>query len=222
MANVTCTGSIKCVAMRVGRLAASGAPAAGATNMYVTESIIELGMAVQVDEGQERQVKNGAGDICQILREPDKVKGLNLTMQLCELDAELLEMLTGATLITETTTTIGHMAPAVGGQANPNGVALESWSWGWDGGARAGNAIADPVFLHWVFPLTRFTLGTITQNEDFMSIPLSGKCEENPSIATGPNNDLPAALAAGRLYAVYEEDTVPSGSCGYIVQPAHP
>lgn len=222
MANNTCLGSIKAVALRAGRLAASGAPSAGATNMYTSSSLIELGMAIQVDQGTERQVKNGSGDICQILREPDKIKGLDLTMQLCELDAELLEMLTGATIITSGGSTIGHMAPAVGGQANPNGVSLEAWSWGWDGAARAGDAIADPVFLHWVFPLTRFTLGTITLNEDFMNIPLTGKVEENPSIGTGPNNDLPAALAAGRLYSVYETATVPAGNCGYQVQPAHP
>lgn len=145
MAGNDCASSIQLCALRVARLAADGTTPAGATNMYVTDKLAELGITPQYEEGDEITVKGGCGQILVAFKDMDRLKRLEISLTLESVDPELIELCTGSTLITTGGQSMGFSLPAVGAAAI-NGVSLEGWSKAWiGGGAPPGTTVLDGV-----------------------------------------------------------------------------
>lgn len=144
--------SILGVALRVTRLAPSGAPATGAEASYMTTKFVSLSFTPEYEAGDEFTQKAANGTVCASLKAPDTLKRVNLSIALCAPDFEFQEIIAGGTLLEEGTgpsaVTVGYKAPAIGVDATPNGVAIEVWSKAVLGGKTAGT---DPYF-HWIFP----------------------------------------------------------------------
>lgn len=222
MSNPTCFSSLQACAIRVAKLTAAGAPSAGASNGYVTDALISLQVSVELTEGDEFEQKNGCGAICATFKDCDHIKRLSLSMDLCQLDAYLIEFLTDADLFSSGGNPIGWQYPSVTAGC-PNGVSLEVWTKAWDGTEQAVPAFTSPdaAYWHWVFPKTLWTLGNITMENALMVVPVSGFSEENTSItANGPFNDWPAAVAGAggvtRVGGVFLDDAIPTGTCAPI------
>lgn len=217
----TCVTSLDLCAVRVSRLTTGGAPLTGATNGYVSNEPLSLGVTITTEAGDDLTVKNGCGGIASTYQQPDQIKGVELSLELCELDAYLLSILTDSQVFTAGGNAIGMQATAVG--TSPDPVCFEAWTKAWDSDHQytAPYTSPDAAYWHWVFPFVRWVQGDLTLEHNLLTVPVNGKGSENTSITVnGPFNDWPAEIAAQggitRLYGMYLDDSIPTGTCNYV------
>lgn len=217
----TCYASVELAALRIAELTAAGAPSTGAGNGYVTDAAIQMGVTVEVETGTEFTQKNGLGAICATLKQPDTVKRVTLALELCQLDSQLIAMLTGGDPFTAGADVIGMQLPAVGG--TPPNLCVEAWTKAWDGGGQAVPSYTspNPAYFHFVFPLTTWVQGQFNMAEGFMVVPLTGSGSENNAItANGPFDDWPAAVAGRggitRIGGWFLDEDIPTAACAAI------
>lgn len=191
-------GSVHAVRLRVTRLAADGAPAVGDDNMYVSSALVTVSFTEQYTDDEEIEQKNGAGDLCVYYKKPGALKGLEVGLTICSLDPELAEILRGGDVIEATGTPVGYAAPAVGLDAQPNGISLEFWSRRVVGGSPAN----DRPYYHWVLPRGRFKRDEATFGNEAAQPSFTGVFEENDGWGTGPLEDWPHE--SGRIYQYAE------------------
>lgn len=226
MPNPVCFASLQACFLRVSKLSSSGAPLVGAANGYVTDSIVSLQAAVNVQTGDEFTQKNGCGNIAQYFKQCDRIKSLTLTMNLSQLDANLISFLTAGQLLSSGGTAIGWQYPGVT-DACPNGVCVEVWTKAWDSTQQATPAFTTGLaaYWHWVFPSTAWTLGSVQLDNSIMVVPVTATASENTNITSnGPFNDWPGPIAATggitKVGGVFLDATVPTVSCATIAIPA--
>lgn len=213
-----CYGSIQACRLRIGALDDSGAPDPGLTNLVVTDALIQVQTSYEIETGQEFTQKNGCGEICQTFKEEDKIKRVNLELQLCQLDYELLVLMLGATAINGTdlvsagSAVIGYDLPS-STAGTSNGVSMEAWTKAWDGGSQPNSFGGDPLYHHFVWPKTTWVPGQRTLQSGILVVPLTGIGTENPAIGDGPANDFPFTNPSGAEQA-FLDDTIPEAACG--------
>lgn len=204
-----CLASKGAVRLRATRLTTGGAMIDGEDNVYVSDSLIQIVSTPQVITGQSYQQPNGAGVMCVDMKDPDTVSRAALSMDLCRLDAELLEFLTGATLITNGGVTVGMKeAPA---DETPPPVLVEAWSLAVEGSGQAEED-GDALYWHFVFPYTTWVPGVQTMAGGVMTVPLTGDTRGNTAIGLGPDNDWPVTIDTFRGF--FLDDTLPDAACG--------
>lgn len=218
-----CLSSIRCERIRVAKLTSAGVPDASATNGYVSDAQVSVGVALEIEEGEEIIQKNGGGRLCATFKDVDRIKSATVDMELCQLDAELLALLTGGTIIGDPA--IGFMPPS-SDEALENPVCLEVWTRAWAGASQATIA-SEAAYWHFVFPSVKFTPGDFTLDESTAIFPVSGTGIENPSITpNGPFNDWPADVqdvgGITRVYGVFLDTAPPDAVCGEIALPTQP
>lgn len=218
--------TLQCVRLRVAKLTAAGAPNVGASNGYVSDSIVDLTVGVELTTGDDFEKKKGDGTLCGAFKDCDRIKRLNLSATFCELDAALLEFLTGADPFTSGGQTVGFQYPSISA-ACPNGVCLEVWTKAWDGSQQAVPSITSPLaaYHHWVFPRVKMVLGDIKFENAFADIPMTGTSEENSQItANGPFNDWPGFVGAAggvtRVGGSFYDSNIPAASSAKIAVPS--
>ncbi|MBK9181475.1 MAG: hypothetical protein IPM45_18340 [Acidimicrobiales bacterium] len=181
--------SIQAVRLRAMRLTDAGAPDAGADSLLVTDALISVQVSEEVEAGAEVIQKNGSGAICLNYKAPDRLKRAGVSMNLCQLDSELLWLIAGGTLITDGGQAIGVDRPdgnadipkVAGGVVGP-----------YEGDAPSVSSDDDSVYVHWVFPKCQFTMGQFTIEEGVLVVPVTGSSSANPTFGDGPANaDLP-------------------------------
>lgn len=228
MSEPHCYGSLQLCRLRAALLLPSGAPDDGANNGYVTTAAISAGISLTLKEGDDLELIDGCGNVCQSFKDCDRIKRATVELDLCILDSELISLLIGGgTLFQQSGDAIGFGLPGIDADC-PNGVALELWTKAWDGAVQA-----TPPFLggttnaYWkfVFPKVKFQLGDMTLENGFAHFPLTGIAEENPNItANGPFNDWPTGVAnAGGVVTsmgFFLEDDLPAAACGFIAVPS--
>ena len=217
----TCYASIELAALRIATLTTAGAPSTGASKGYVTDAAIQLGVSIELETGSDFTQKNGLGAICATLKQPDTVKRVSLALDLCQLDSQLLSLLTGGATISSGGNVIGMQLPAVG--ATPPNICVEAWTKAWSGAEQAVAPFTSPgvTYFHFVFPLVTWVQGQFTMEEGFMVIPVAGTGSENSKItANGPFDDWPSAVgnAGGitRMGGWFLEDDLPTVTCAAI------
>lgn len=216
-ATTHCLQTIRASRIRIGRLTTAGLPLSGADNMYVSDTVISINFSTETEPGDEFTQKNGNGDICVTAKSPDHIKRVNLSMNLCNLDAEILEMTTGGTLITDGAQTIGLNSPRPSDTAPT--VSLEAWSLAWANGAQAVGSLSEALYWHWVFPKTQWVMGSTTIENGVAVIPITGTSEESAALGNGIFNDLPTVTTWGP-FAFFLDSVIPASACGYQSAPA--
>lgn len=203
MAQIGLYGSIKLCVLRVARIdpttcqfVETGVDANA--EAVVSKAIVSLKSTPEYDTGQEYLQKNGCGDIVISVRDCDRLKRVNLEMELCLRDLELLELLTGGNLYS---TDIGTVEDPdvrnIGlgrrgiGQSCPTPVSIEVWSKAADA---SGDCSANADFAWWrsVWPKAHLTLSDVELGNGVAMIKLNGFGEPNPNWGDGPFNDWPA------------------------------
>lgn len=220
----TCYTSLQLCALRVALLQSSGRPPTPVTNKgYVTDAAIKLDVSVQLRAGKDLEQQNGCGAVCAAFKQPDRIKRLDLKMDLCQFDAQLVGMLTGGGVISSGGNAIGYQFPATTGSVDPLPVCIEAWSRAWQGNQQAVPAFTSPnaAYIHWVFPFTLWTHGQFAIEDALMVLPMTGQAQENRNITiNGPYDDWPAAVvAAGGITQVggwFLDATLPTVACNYI------
>ena len=216
----TCYASVDLCGIRTAKLTNAGEPATGAENGYITNAATTLEIEVVLESGDELVSKNGVGEICAVLNEPDRIKGINLSLELCQLDALLAEIMAGVDVFTDDGDAIGFQYPAVG--STPDPICFEAWSKAWDVDKQATHdSTTAETYIHWVFPFGRWVPGTLTLQHDLMVVPMSCKGSENDRItANGPFDDWPAAVAAHggvtRVGGWFFDNAMPAAECDYV------
>lgn len=209
MAN-PCYGGVQACRLRVARLDAGGAPDTGEDNLYVTDSIIQIQSTPEVEAGDEFTQKNGCGDICVSFKGKDHIKRVGLSLSLCQLDGELLEMLTGGSVLTSGGDTVGYAMAA--SDDDPIPVSVEAWAKAWDGSQQAVDG-SDSLYWRFVWPSTTWVMGQHTLANGVITIPLTGIGIENSGFGTGPGGDLPGAIPGAEAFLI--DTALPDATCGY-------
>jgi len=216
--------------MRVAKLDANGDGLAGATSGYIYSSVIEAGLGVEVEDGDEIIKKDGCGNICVNFRGPDIIKRSTIDLKICTLDSELISLLIGSPRIINGSTTIGGRVQQIS-DAAPNGVCLEFWTKAWNGSEQAKPTVLGGVntYWHWVMPKAKFQLDPIELNNDAGEVALKGYGYENTALnIDGPYNDWGSSVAiAGGIPSClgwFLDTSIPTtgvaSTCGFQTVPA--
>jgi len=233
MAN-KCFSLIRGRAMRVTRLDGCGEVVTGATASVVSDGFITVGMTAQTDEGTTISVTNAAGDIC-ILDEPaPKFTGYEITIEFCQVNPALYEILTGQDVVNDATTptpgAVGFRMNS-GVSASDSGFALEVWSQVPSAACESGQG---QNFGYFLVPFVQGgLLGDFTIGNDAVNFTMSGaKSKDGSGWDVGPYDVVKDATGAtdGPLHvAIDPKDHLhmqltqvppPAASCEYIAVPA--
>jgi|SRR5687767_2501446 len=208
-----CYSPLMICAIRGARLDSGGAPAPGANNLWESRTMLSLGVQPQTEAGTRINVKTGCDETCLTYEGQDKPTFDTLSLELCQLEIGLLEILTGGTVITSGGDVVGfERRPASAGRYD--GASLETWSIAWDGDQQAVDAVTgDPLYFKFAWPKTTWTVGSMTFGNDAVRIPLTGKGLRNSQFGTGPLGDWPTAISEPGAFVLTTE--IPDGECGY-------
>jgi hypothetical protein len=196
--------------LRVSRLHDDGSLDPGSENQYVSDAIVSIGQTPNVQAGEEFTQRNGGGGICVYVTEQDSIVRYDLTLSLCQLDAELIEILTGGRVLSVGGTTVGFAVPAL--DAIAPSVLVEAWGEARDGSAQASEDGA-ALYWHHVWTNVQWTLGAFTLERGILTVPLTGKAVENPSMGLGPGGEWPEVIT--EAYAFFLDDEIPAATDGY-------
>jgi hypothetical protein len=124
---VNCFGSAQVCAIRVARLNTACQSVAGASNAVATSAIVKVTSTPEFAQGEEFFMKNGCGQVCISSKVTDKIKRVNLGLELCTRDPALVEIISGASVITDGLDIIGYSRRGVGAAA-PAPSSVEIWT----------------------------------------------------------------------------------------------
>jgi hypothetical protein len=214
-----CLGSARVCALRVSRLDSTCNCVAGEDNAVVTSAIVRLQASPEYETGDEFIQKNGCGDIVINIKDVDRLKRINLTMELASRDIALLELLTGGTVYTDGADIVGFARRGVGAAAN-DPVAMELWT---RAVSSSGNCVTTTSgWWRWTYPKATFTLGDVTHENGIGLVQLTGTSEANPNYGNGCFDDWPAdddIDPDSPEHFVLDEAGPPTTACGYIAVP---
>jgi len=175
--------SVAGMAIRLTRLNSDGTTQTGPSASYVTKKFVSLGFTPEYETGDEFTTKAADGSVCVSWKAPDTLKRVTLSIALCDPDPQFTEMIAGGTLLNSGGTTVGWVAPLVGVDATPNGVAIEVWSIANVGGRQA---TVNP-YWQWVFPYAQMHLaGERAIQNDLIATSFEGWAVGNSGFGDGP------------------------------------
>ena len=206
MSNLVATpGQLQACILRVIRLGAGCVPQSGSTDIVTTAALASVQATPDTEEAETFEQKNGCGAIAWQAEEGcDKLKRFNLTVELATFDYELLELMTGGTLI---------MADAVDAPAAwqgkvigladpgndtscPDGVSVEIFTKAaYQTGTCTALGADTPQYVRHIFPRAYFTPGDRNFENDIAVARLTGWSTPNPAWLTGVTDDWIAASA---------------------------
>lgn len=207
-------GSVQALRMRIARLAADGTTPAGASGMYVTDTIVKLDIKPAYVSGDDVEEKNGSGGLCLSWQEQDVLKNLGLTLTICSMDEELSEILGGGSVLTSAGSTIGYQMPGVGQKAMPNGISIEFWTRAIINGAPA----ATNPYRWWALPRAYLKRADASYDSKGHLPVFDGFAIENPLWGNGPNNDW--LLDSSKVLQRQRVAAIPASAIGYQATPA--
>lgn len=208
MAEDSTLPQVQACRLRVARLTSAGAPASGADNLYVTDTMVSIQFQPVYVDGQEIEQKNGADEIKVNYRSPDNFKRGNITIQLTSPDPELAELLSSGSVLTDGTRK-GYAAPALG--ATPDdAVSIEAWV----KRIKDGVLDVDSPYGWYAYPkVTNLRITDHTLQNGVLLPQFSGQCYENAAWGTGPTADWP--VDSTRVFQWIPTSTMPAAVAGY-------
>lgn len=221
-----CFGSYKAKVARVTRESVCGVPVIGAKSTVVTDGFIKITLSPQYEAGQEFIVKNAWGDFC--INEADKprLKSVDATIDFCQVDPDLVEIVTGARLLMESTSAVGFV---LNEDDEADHFALEGWSKVPGTGGCSGGS---DQWVYWLSP----NLGDGSINGDIVlengAVTFSMKAKSKAGVASQWTQAKPYAtvflpgseviLAGDHLAVNVTTETPPTATCGAVALAAIP
>lgn len=182
-----CRPQIFACAIRVAKLYASGVPAQGASNLLTTDALVSLGYSAEVRAGDEHVVTNACGNNCLDYQKEDKLRRLNLTLNICYPHPYLTEFLVGGAVLTDGEA-VGYGFPTLNDPDDATGISLELWA---QRQGSTGTLDADFPYAWWVFPKVVFQIDSGSFENGPHTPTFNGRAYENENWFDGPNNDFP-------------------------------
>lgn len=218
--DLTCDhGSIRACMMRVAALATDGSTPCG-NGLYVTDTLVELVLEPEVQEGDSLEQRNACGDFCIDFKDDDRIRWWNATLKLCEPNAGLAALLaSGFTALTNGGgDIIGGKFPPLGRVTPSDGVSIELWSIRLAVGGQTKDGTYG--YYQWALPRTR---GWRPTTRTFGNVPLEnefvGRVFMNDNWGDGPANDWDVDTTDTPI--VYDVvNSIPDAACGLQTVPA--
>jgi len=167
--------SLKGRVIRLTRLDVCGVPVTGDCSTIVTDGFITVEFAPEVESGEEYTQKNAWGDFCIQEKDRDRTKWVNITLSMCEVNPDVMELVGGGTNVLDAngTDTIGT---TFGVNGSLEAFALEVWT------KQAGNGCdgGTPEWGYFVSPfVTNGNIdGAVTIENGTMSLGLKGEGQQ--------------------------------------------
>jgi hypothetical protein len=183
-----CYTPFKIPTIRVTRLNSCGAAVTGSCSTVVSNGIISVEMTKEYEDRQEFFVKNGNGDFCVKESNPPVLKWINLVVTLCNVDPELVNIMTAEPMVADDLTAGARntgFSTQEGTSANAF-FALEGWTR--ITGANIACTGTNPIEYGYVlFPfVVEGTVGDITFQNDTVSFVVNARTAANSLWGTGP------------------------------------
>jgi len=222
-----CYSARNLVAVRASRLNADGTRICPNTDgsAYSVGGVTSFTSTAIVDSGTTDTDRDGDGNICSTLTNPDVVTGRRGVLTLCRLDLQMIELLTGANPLLSGGTFIGFEEPDP--DDTPPLVEFHWWAKAWSG---SGQAASPYNYVHGALFATQWRLGDMTFQNGALSFPISYTAAANESIVIGSFDDIPPLVFGTGFAALWLASDVPSTtaspynvnglSCGYVDTPA--
>lgn len=209
---LTKTSSVQGVALRVTRLNAAGQAVSGSNSAYTMNRFVSMTFTPVYDGANTIQQQLANGNFSVTFQTSDIFQRIEASVQIAGPDPEFNEIAVGGTLLTEGGVTVGWKPVAPGAVDQPNGVALEIWSYAITGSRPA----VDRPFYHWMFPrLFLHPSDDKTLENDVLNWNMSGWGNENPSFA---GTGVPGwSWATDRPYQYARVASAPINVNGYEV-----
>lgn len=194
--------------LRATRVDRCGMPLAGPKAQLVTKGFISVKYTQEMKDAEDYEQTNADGDNCVVDRSAPQIKWANVEAQLCDVDVELLSMLTGLPQV------LDYANKPAGFRINDTvqvdeGAALELWS------GTAGDDCDEPTddailkaetfvaeYGYWLAPaVVEGTIGDIEIGASVATFTITGRAVSAPRWGRGPYNVVPvdAQNTAGRL-----------------------
>ncbi len=221
-----CYQSLDLCAIRASTLASDGSKLGATVNGSAYNlTPISLGRSPVVSTGETFEQRDGCGDICVSITDPNLTTSETLTLDLCQLDLELISILTGAEVLLDgSAVVIGVEAPDPA--LTPPIVEFNAWTKAYSGSTQV---TAPRDYWHWVWPWTTWNIADWTIKRGILSIQLTGKASANANLGSGSFNDLPGA-GVQQFFGVFLASDIPDSAsapynasgltCGYVDTPA--
>jgi hypothetical protein len=179
-----CYTPFKIPRIRVTQLNSCGVPVTGCSTV-VSDGIISIEMTKEYEDREEFFVKNGDGVFCVKETNPPILKWLNLTLTLCNVDPELVNIMSAEPVVRDNSA----QTVATGFSTEENVVlnanfALEGWT-------RIANAgvpcTGGTEYGYMIFPwVAEGTVGDMTFENGAVNFTLAARTRSNSPWGTGP------------------------------------
>lgn len=209
MSETDCRPQVHACTMRLTRLATNGAPLVGATNGYVTDALVTMGLSPVYTEGDEIEDKNACGVVVVNYKAPDSLKRGDVEIQIITPDPFASEILSGGDVLTVAGRPKGFAAPPIG-PITGAGIGIELWA------IRVDDGADDPDFpyAHWLYPRVKnLRVGDHEHGAGSLQPAFTGQAYQNSNWGDGPVGDWPAT--SDRIYQWIPAATMPTPTCDY-------
>ncbi|WP_395160164.1 hypothetical protein [Ilumatobacter sp.] len=185
--------SLKGRVIRITRLNDCGVPVVGLCSSIVTAGFITLGFAPEVESGEEYTQKNAWGDFCISEKDADINKWVNVSLSLCEVNPDILDIVGGGSPIIDGTDTIGS---SFGAANNTEGFAIEVWTK--QAGGNCAGGVAEWGYFVAPFCINGTLDGSVTIENGTMAVDLKGQGQAAVAAwGVNPYGDNPLLAGAG-------------------------
>lgn len=169
--------------MRITKLNACGAYAAGAASVVVTSGFVSVAQTANYRDPDEYEVVNANGDLCINERSDPQLKWLDLVITLCEVDVEAVNLMTGSPLVLDEATPTPNNVGFRTREGVTANFALEIWT-DLAGAACVGSSQKyGYVLLPWI---KSGTVGDVTVENAAASFTVSARTSAGSQWGTGP------------------------------------
>lgn len=208
-----CFTPILACRLRVALLDAGGAPDDGPDAMVVTDALVRIGYQLVVTAGAKFQKKNGCGKVCLDYQGQDRIDSVNLTLELCSLDFELVALMTQADTDVIGGETRGIALPQVDADLTRR-VSVEAWAEAFDVDQPLTDSMGNVGYLRTIFPSTSWVESDREYKEDASPIILTGHGRSNANFGDGPGNDLTWGMYTSPKGEFLDFGDLPEATCG--------
>lgn len=215
--------SIKGRSMRLTRLDECGDVVYGNCSSIITNGFIQIDIEEEVEEGEEITQKNAWGELCVSEVDDDITKWINVSINMCQVDPDVLDIIAAANPLVAATNTVGA---SFGKGPNTSAFALEVWTKAAGQDACAGGT-TEYGYIAVPFCKKGRLGGGISIANNALTVPLQAKGFEVPAswgITPYGNNPLlvTGGFPSGDLWAIARTTVAPpavTAGCVAITEP---
>lgn len=174
-----CFGVVRGTRVRVTELSTCGVPVTGGS-FVVSDGFVQVEITAEIEDGDEYVQKNANGKLCINMRAPDSLKRLNVTVDWCKVDPDIMNLITGNPTELSGSDPVGFRIQE--GEADAR-WALELWT----GLDDEDCTDSDLEYGYILLPrITGSTVGDFTVENGISTFQTTGYTEGNPGWGVGP------------------------------------